>query len=1451
MSGTELDAGSHLEDQQQSQQQNDYHDGTVLNVSRVDEAQEKKQEKKITPLSIPLPDSVESLQILLTRYRELDSQKLTSDIFEAEKLGILKSLKKIDDKQEEYKLKLNSLDDSWKSSNNEVDLDLLKQQLASFQLLSKDLDLPRNLQESLIYDYELSEGEDEDMDEDEDVVGETLPSDKDDNSSLKSSESSNSLSKDTEPEITDETEVEDSPKKFIDIPLENFEEKAKLLGLKTELTKVDPERNAAGNAQCERLILTKLMKRSVDLEKLPSNIGSYDVTDVGLDLLKDDEIPPNVDEFKIKSLIELKSLRLLSRQKKYRESMILRSANNAHYTVDFLKDSSIVRSAQRSLHIRKKIIAPQTARLAEQLEEKQEQEQRIFELNKQIAKVSQQMEVIDEVLREVEDRKSNKLNLGRNILHYHQQAEKEEAKRIERNAKQRLQALRSNDEEAYLKLLDQTKDTRITHLLRQTNSFLDSLANAVKVQQEETRVKEDVEKATTEQDVPLAEAGGSGSAGAIAAIDADEEDEDAKREKIDYYEVAHKIKETITKQASLLVGGTLKEYQLKGLEWMVSLYNNHLNGILADEMGLGKTIQSISLITYLIEAKKETGKFLVIVPLSTITNWTLEFEKWAPGVNTVVYKGSQQQRKQLQYQIKYGNFTVLLTTFEYIIRDRPLLSKFKWAHMIIDEGHRMKNAQSKLSLTLNQYYHTRNRLILTGTPLQNNLPELWALLNFILPKVFNSVKSFDEWFNTPFANTGHQDKLELTEEESLLIIRRLHKVLRPFLLRRLKKDVEKDLPDKIEKVIKCKFSSLQSCIYKQMLDHNALFVGAGVQGATKSGLKGLNNKIMQLRKICNHPFVFEEVEDAINPSRLTTDLIWRSSGKFELLDRVLPKFKATGHRVLIFFQMTQVMDIMEDFLRYRDMKYMRLDGSTKADDRQLMLQDFNAPNSDYFCFLLSTRAGGLGLNLQTADTVIIFDTDWNPHQDLQAQDRAHRIGQKNEVRILRLITDDSVEEIVLERAHQKLDIDGKVIQAGKFDNKSSAEEQEAFLKRLLEAEKSKNDDDENEDFEDDDELNEILARSEDEKILFAEMDKQRKEDDAKTFGADHSRLLTEDELPPVFHEDIKVHIQKDATEEIGRTRERKRVIYDDGLTEEQWLDAMDAEDDTVEDAILRKRESLARRRAKKSLKEEGAEDDDVEDDDDAAEDDTAAGDLDDPNDPDAPEDEINDAEKESEATEKVIVKIKKPAVKRRGPKNGRKRSKSVKEEVKDSDVNANNDDDEEVVEPPTKRRAGRRGRAIPVEAEESQEPKIKEEPAPVKETPLFVKLSHELLDKVTELEAEDGRKRSDLFIKAPSRRFYPDYYKLIKKAVSLSELRKKLDQGFFNTFDEFLEMLKLMFTNAKIYNQEGSWVYNDAIEMEKLVDSEVFNIRKTLDELSSTAAPAAPEAPEAPAAPVA
>lgn len=232
----------------------------------------------------------------------------------------------------------------------------------------------------------------------------------------------------------------------------------------------------------------------------------------------------------------------------------------------------------------------------------------------------------------------------------------------------------------------------------------------------------------------------------------------------------------------------------------------------------------------------------------------------------------------------------------------------------------MKNTQSKLAQTLSQYYHSRFRLILTGTPLQNNLPELWSLLNFVLPKIFNSVKSFDEWFNTPFANSGTGDKIELNEEEALLIIRRLHKVLRPFLLRRLKKDVESELPDKVEKVIKVRMSALQSQLYRQMKKFKMIADGKDTKGYVSmshlvrlrllylpncndrksGGVKGLSNELMQLRKICQHPFLFESVEDKVNPSGLIDDKLVRSSGKLELLSRILPKFFTTGHRVNFF-----------------------------------------------------------------------------------------------------------------------------------------------------------------------------------------------------------------------------------------------------------------------------------------------------------------------------------------------------------------------------------------------------------------------------------------------------------------------------------------------------------------------------------------------------------------------
>lgn len=276
--------------------------------------------------------------------------------------------------------------------------------------------------------------------------------------------------------------------------------------------------------------------------------------------------------------------------------------------------------------------------------------------------------------------------------------------------------------------------------------------------------------------------------------------------------------------------------------------------------------------------------------------------------------------------------------------------------------------------------------------------------------------------------------------------------------------------------------------------------------------------------------------------------------------------------------MTQIMNIMEDFLHLRGFRYLRLDGSTKADDRSELLKQFNAPDSPYFIFLLSTRAGGLGLNLQSADTVIIYDSDWNPHQDLQAQDRAHRIGQKNEVRILRLITSNSVEERILERAQFKLDIDGKVIQAGKFDNKSTNEERDALLRVMLEGEEKEVGD--NEEL-DDDELNEIISRNDNELILFKQMDEERERDPQYGPGR-RSRLFTDAELPELYLQDDVLPIEEPVGP-IGRgARERKVTSYDDGLTEEQWLDAIDNDEDSIEDAVNRKRARIERRQTNKA-----------------------------------------------------------------------------------------------------------------------------------------------------------------------------------------------------------------------------------------------------------------------------
>ncbi|KAL8836857.1 MAG: hypothetical protein Q9170_002748 [Blastenia crenularia] len=1074
----------------------------------------------------------------------------------------------------------------------------------------------------------------------------------------------------------------------------------------------------------ERIIYNRMQARKTELENLNVNIGSWDTS-------KSDTPKPD-DSLKLKALIEYKKLSLLPKQRALRQQI---SREMLHY-------DNLAQTTNRSMYRRVKKQSLREARITEKLEKQQRDARETKEKKKHIDHLQAIARHREEIEQNAKAQKARVQKLGRLMLQQHQQIEKEEQKRVERTAKQRLQALKANDEETYLKLLGQAKDSRISHLLKQTDGFLRHLAASVKQQQRNSA------EHYGDLDMPDDEVSGS--------------DEEGGAPKVDYYEVAHRVKEEIKVQPGLLIGGTLKEYQVKGLQWMISLYNNNLNGILADEMGLGKTIQTISLLTYLIEKKMQSGPFLVIVPLSTLTNWNLEFEKWAPSISRIVYKGNPSQRKTQQSQIRWGNFQVLLTTYEYIIKDRPILSKIKWVHMIVDEGHRMKNANSKLSQTLTQYYHTRYRLILTGTPLQNNLPELWALLNFVLPTIFKSVKSFDEWFNTPFANTGNQDRMELTEEEQLLVIRRLHKVLRPFLLRRLKKDVEKDLPDKQEKVIKCRFSALQAKLYKQLVTYNKMSVSDG-KGGTK-GMRGLSNMLMQLRKLCNHPFVFEEVENQMNPDKLTNDLLWRTAGKFELLDRVLPKFLVTGHRILMFFQMTQIMNIMEDFLRLRGMQYLRLDGGTKSDDRSELLSLFNAPNSPYFCFLLSTRAGGLGLNLQTADTVIIYDSDWNPHQDLQAQDRAHRIGQKNEVRILRLISSNSVEEKILERANYKLDMDGKVIQAGKFDNKSTNEERDALLRTLLDTAEAAEQLAEQEEM-DDDYMNQVMARTDDELLVFQRLDEERAKDPNYGPGRPLPRLMGEDELPNIYLGEENP-VPEEVEEYAGRgARERTRVKYDDGLTEEQWLMAVDNDEDTLEEAIARKNATIEKRRTNKEKKAKRGPGADMT------------------------------PESSRESSEVPVAK-----------KRNRGKPSATKRKA-----------EEEMEEPAAKRK---RGGARSIKAMDNlniaQRNTLQR---------ILDNVYQHLMDVEVEVPAQPGESSDDdddpptrgiidPFIKLVPKNQYPDYYMIIKQPISMDMIKKKINKEDYTSLREFRNDIRLLCNNARTYNEDTSIIFQDANDIE-------------------------------------
>ncbi|VDM92519.1 unnamed protein product [Litomosoides sigmodontis] len=390
-------------------------------------------------------------------------------------------------------------------------------------------------------------------------------------------------------------------------------------------------------------------------------------------------------------------------------------------------------------------------------------------------------------------------------------------------------------------------------------------------------------------------------------------------------------------------------------------------------------------------------------------------------------------------------------------------------------------------------------------------------------------------------------------------------------------------------------SALQRILYQHM--QKGLLIDS-----KHAGGRALMNTVVHLRKLCNHPFLFENVEDECREFWKVPDVsgkdLYRVSGKFELLDRVLPKLKASGHRILMFCQMTSLMTIMEDYLNYREFKYLRLDGSTKPDERGQLLELYNAPNSEYFIFMLSTRAGGLGLNLQTADTVIIFDSDWNPHQDMQAQDRAHRIGQSREVRVLRLVTVNSIEEKILAAARYKLNVDEKVIQAGKFDQRSTGAERRQMLEQIIRAESEDDDEDE---VPDDETINQMVARSEDEFDMFQRMDIERRRQEAAEYRR-KPRLIEDSEIPEgivkasqhFINEEKEPQKSKIAFEPVGR-RQRKEVDYSqDLMSDRDWLKSIDEDVDEDDD------DDEEEKKRKRGRKDRGRKRRQIDDDDDEA-----------------------------------------------------------------------------------------------------------------------------------------------------------------------------------------------------------------------------------------------------------
>ncbi|XP_015435861.1 PREDICTED: SWI/SNF-related matrix-associated actin-dependent regulator of chromatin subfamily A containing DEAD/H box 1 homolog [Dufourea novaeangliae] len=527
---------------------------------------------------------------------------------------------------------------------------------------------------------------------------------------------------------------------------------------------------------------------------------------------------------------------------------------------------------------------------------------------------------------------------------------------------------------------------------------------------------------------------------------------------------------TITKQPKGLASNlTLASYQMVGLNWLAVMHAQNVNGILADEMGLGKTVQVISFLTYLKEAglrDEKDGPHIIVVPSSTMENWNNEMKRWSPGLKVVQYYGSQEERKEMRLGWRKGNLDdvdVLITTYNLISstpEERRLFRFMPIDYVVFDEAHMLKNMSTIRYENLVRI-NAKHRILLTGTPLQNNLLELMSLLIFVMPSLFAGKQAdlkslFSKNPKLPSVENSKQPQFEQEQ------VKNAKQIMKPFVLRRLKSEVLRDLPQKTDRVMRVPMTEKQQKMYRNLI---AEFSAEADRSSEVNGI----GMMIQLRKLANHTLLVRDYYNESklriiagrlakeqgykqkNPDYVFEDLQWMSdyqinqltrtykslaglglpqelipeAGKLRVLDELLPKLKEEGHRVLIFSQFTMVLDILEEYLTIRGKTYLRLDGSTPVTDRQFLINQYTEDDS-IFIFLLSTKAGGLGINLTAADTVIIHDIDFNPYNDKQAEDRCHRVGQKRPVSIIRLLSEDTIEEGMYKISQGKLHLEEQV-----------------------------------------------------------------------------------------------------------------------------------------------------------------------------------------------------------------------------------------------------------------------------------------------------------------------------------------------------------------------------------------------------------------------------------------